>query len=76
MPLSTNTPARAPKRPRTGGTRCIFPRGLQDRYGVSNATVWRWRRAGRLPPMDVYVGGQAVGWLPETIERADRGGTV
>jgi len=61
------------KRARTVGTRCIWPSGLRDRYGVSAPTLWRWERAGKLPTRDVFVGGRAVGWRPETIERAERG---
>ena len=67
------SPDRAPKRMRTFGTRCIWPRGLLERYGVSAPTLWRWERTGKLPERDVYIGGRAVGWRPETIERAERG---
>jgi len=64
---------RAQKHLRAGGSRCIWPRGLRDRYGVSGPTLWRWERAGKLPKRDVFVGGRPVGWRPETIERAERG---
>ena len=60
------------KRARTAGMGCIWPSGLRDRYGVSSPTLWRWERAGKLPTPDVFVGGRAVGWRPETIERAER----
>lgn len=64
---------RSPKPLRNGGTRVIYPRGLEIRYGISLSTRWRWEKAGRLPIRDVYVGGVAVGWRPETIEAAERG---
>ncbi len=64
---------RSPKRPHTGGTRVIYPRGIEERFGISTATRWRWERSERLPARDVFVGGQAVGWRPETLEAAERG---
>lgn len=64
---------RAPKRRRTGGTRVVYPRGIEERLGVSTPTRWRMERDGRLPPRDVYIGGKAVGWRPETLEAAERG---
>jgi hypothetical protein len=70
--MTTKAPKR-PKRARTGGTRCIFPRGIRERYGISNVTVYRWERDGKLPPRDVYQAGVAIGWRPETLERAERG---
>jgi hypothetical protein len=33
-------------------------------------------RDGRLPPRDFFIGGVAVGWRPETIEAAERGGKL
>ena len=39
----------------------------------SAPTLWRWERDGKLPDRDVFVGGRAVGWKPETIEFAERG---
>jgi predicted DNA-binding transcriptional regulator AlpA len=64
---------RAPKRACLGGTGVITPRGMEARYGWSPPTRWRAERDGRLPPRDVFIGGKAVGWRPETIERAERG---
>lgn len=71
--MLTPSASRQPKRPRDAGTRVIYPRGLEIRYGISLSTRWRWERDGRLPPRDVHVGGALVGWRPETIERAERG---
>lgn len=70
---NTRVRERAPARTRTAGTRCVWPTGVLERYGISYPTLWRWERAGKLPPRDVFVGGKAVGWRPETLEAADRG---
>jgi predicted DNA-binding transcriptional regulator AlpA len=64
---------RAPKRRRTGGTRVVYPRGVEERLGISTPTRWRMERDGRLPPRDVYIGEAAVGWRPETLDAAERG---
>jgi hypothetical protein len=64
---------RGPKTPRLAGTRCVWPSGVQARYGISLQTRWRWEREGKLPPRDVFVDGEPVGWQPETLEAADRG---
>lgn len=61
------------KRARSVGTVCIWPRGVEQRYDISSPTRWRWEKQGRLPARDVFVGGKAVGWRPETIEAAERG---
>jgi len=51
----------------------VYPRGIEERLGVSTPTRWRMERDGRLPPRDVYIGKKAVGWRPETLEAAERG---
>ena len=53
--------------------RLIWPHELQERYGISTPTRWRWERDGKLPKRDVKVGGVLVGWRPETLEAAERG---
>jgi predicted DNA-binding transcriptional regulator AlpA len=58
--------------PRTG-TAVVWPKGVQERYGISAPTRWRWEKAKRLPPRDVYVGGVPIGWKPETLRAAERG---
>jgi hypothetical protein len=57
----------------TVGTNVIWPHGLQLRYGVSGMMIWKWQKDGKLPARDVFVGGRAFGWKPETIERAEQG---
>jgi hypothetical protein len=64
---------RAPKRLRSGGTRVVYPRGVEERYGISAPTRWRWERDRLLPARDVFMGGKPIGWRPETLEAADRG---
>lgn len=54
------------------GTRVIWPAGLRARWGISEPTLWRWRRAGKIPAPDVHVGDRQ-GWRPETIEALERG---
>ena len=57
------------------GTHVIWPSGVEERYGITSVTRWRWERAGKLPPRDVNVGGK-TGWKPETLESAERGRTA
>jgi predicted DNA-binding transcriptional regulator AlpA len=55
------------------GSAVIWPKGIEDRYGISAPTRWRWERDGKLPRRDVHVGDKS-GWRPETIEAAERAG--
>jgi predicted DNA-binding transcriptional regulator AlpA len=71
-----NLQSRQPKRTRSAGTRCIWPNGAEQRYGISAVTRWRWEKDGKLPARDVYIGGRAVGWRPETLEAAERGNSA
>jgi len=71
----TNPKSRKPKRLRGAGSKCIWPRGIEERYGIRAVTRWRWERLGKLPPRDFFVNGEAVGWKPETLDAADRGET-
>jgi hypothetical protein len=58
---------------RAVGPVVIYPGGAEIRYSISGPTRWRWEQAGKLPPRDVFVGGKAIGWRPETLEEAERG---
>jgi predicted DNA-binding transcriptional regulator AlpA len=81
VPKSNPKPTKAPRKTRAGksfacrreGTKIVWPAGICTRYGISAPTRWRWERGGKLPPRDVFVNGEAVGWRPETIDAADRG---
>ena len=52
------------------GTAVIWPQGLQERYGISAPTRWRWERDGTLPARDIHIGGRS-GWRPETLAAAE-----
>lgn len=61
-----------PKRraaPRSG-TGVIWPKGLEERWGISAPTRWRWEQIGRIPPRDIDIGGK-TGWRPATIDKAE-----
>jgi hypothetical protein len=66
-------PAKPKKKMRTAGTHCVWPSGIEQRYGIKAVTRWRWERDRKLPMRDVFVDGVAVGWRPETLEAAERG---
>lgn len=53
-----------------GGSAVVWPAGLEERYGISSPTRWRWEKSGRLPPRDVNIGGK-TGWRPETLAAAE-----
>lgn len=61
------------RRARTSGTACVWPSGVEVRFGISAATRWRWEKNGLLPARDVFLGGKAVGWKPATLDAAERG---
>lgn len=56
------------------GTAVIWPSGVEERYGISPITRWRWEKSGRLPARDVNLGGK-TGWRPETLAAAEAGAT-
>jgi hypothetical protein len=67
------TKSRRPSTPYVAGTHCIWPRGVELRYGISRDTRIRWERKGVLPARDVFLNGRPKGWQPATLEAADRG---
>jgi predicted DNA-binding transcriptional regulator AlpA len=67
----TEKKSRRPRAGRRNGTHVVWPAGLEDRYGISAPTRWRWEREGKLPPRDVFVGGRAIGWRPETLAASE-----
>jgi len=74
--MNSETAGKSPdgrrKRAATGGTAVIWPAGVEERYGITPWTRWRWERDGRLPPRDVNLNGKS-GWRPETLSRAESG---
>jgi hypothetical protein len=53
------------------GSRVVWPAGVQEFYGISSVTRWRWEREGKLPPRDVHIGGRS-GWRFETLASAEQ----
>lgn len=48
-------------------TRIIRAAELAECLGVSRVTLWRWERAGRIPPKRC-IGPNVVGWLQSEID--------
>jgi hypothetical protein len=61
------------KRARSAGSGCVWPSGVEQRYDISAPTRWRWERLGKLPPRDVFLDGEPIGWQPRTLDRCDAG---
>jgi prophage regulatory protein len=44
----------------------IRKRGLIQRLGISEATLWRWARTGRFPK-PIQLGPNTVGWIEADV---------
>lgn len=53
------------------GASVFWPRQVEQRYGISPQTRWRWEKEGRLPPRDVNLGGK-TGWRVDTLAAAEK----
>lgn len=53
------------------GKAVTWPAGVEERYGISAVTRWRWEKAGKLPARDVHIGGR-TGWRPTTLDAAEQ----
>lgn len=67
-------PVGVPGKFRSAGEGIIWPKGIEARYNISKTTRWLWEQQGKLPPRDVYIGGELAGWSPAVIEAMERGG--
>lgn len=50
------------------GTHIVWPKGLQERLGISSPTRWRWEKSGAIPPRDAFINGIPVGWKTATAD--------
>jgi predicted DNA-binding transcriptional regulator AlpA len=55
-----------------GGRRFLSYSDLEERYGKSRVTIWRWVRAGLLPA-PYETGPNSVGFDSEEIQARDAG---
>ncbi|CAO1668104.1 MULTISPECIES: helix-turn-helix transcriptional regulator [Halomonadaceae] len=45
---------------------------LASRFGVSKATIWRWKREGQIPS-PIYLGARCTRWREEDIQTYEKG---
>ncbi|HZT04565.1 MAG TPA: hypothetical protein VFA39_20115 [Steroidobacteraceae bacterium] len=50
----------------------LWLRDLQERWDISDVTLWRLRRANKIPPPTITL-GRRVGWSIKTIEDFEAG---
>ena len=58
--------------PRYRGRRFLSYADLEERYGKSRVTIWRWVRAGLLPA-PYETGPNSVGFDSEEVDERDAG---
>ena len=61
-----------PGSPQPGGRRFLSYADLEERYGKSRVTIWRWVRAGLLPA-PYQTGPNSVDFSLQEIEERDAG---
>lgn len=50
--------------------RVLWPAELRQLLRISQDTVARWRKAGKLPPPDVQLSRRTTGWRISTLRAA------
>jgi predicted DNA-binding transcriptional regulator AlpA len=45
----------------------LKPRDVERLFDITAPTRWRWEKKGKLPPRDVILGGEPIGWRPATL---------
>lgn len=50
----------------------LWLKDLQERWDISDVTLWRLRRANKIPPPTITL-GKRVGWSIKTIEDFEAG---
>ena len=60
----------SPRGPPLGGRRFLSYANLEKRYGKSRVTIWRWVRAGLLPP-PYQTGPNSIGFDSEEVDERD-----
>ena len=58
---------RGPSRALLCGTAVVYPAGMRKLLGISEPTLWRWERNGKIPARDHEVGGRGC-WKLATAE--------
>lgn len=54
-------------------SRFLRRKDVLARYGITNATLYRWIEAGHFPkPVKLVPGGRISGWPQEEVEERDR----
>ena len=52
----------------------LFPKDLTQRFNVCRQTILNWEHERRLPPRDVFNNERPIGWLPQTLKKAETKG--
>ena len=45
----------------------LKPLDVERLFDISDVTRYRWEKKGKLPPRDVVLNGEYIGWRPATL---------